>query len=937
MSAPFVGRRRELAEVTALIRQSSHDRAPAAALITGEPGSGKTRLLAEMLAGPRAARLVRVVGFEPNQGVPLAAVGEVIRQLSTVPVHGPSLEGLVFGGREKASRAPLRIFEAAHRALSSHGPLVIGIDDLQWVDDQSLGLIHYLVRAAEPARQPLSIVAVARPSPAATAFRSTVEGGLSPQRRVLFDLGPLPLEDGLSLARSIDDSLDDAAAIALWQRARGSPFWLEALARTGGDSEPSSLIAERFRALGGESGTLLAALAVGARPFLLDEVAELLEWPIDRVRHASDELVARGLGVEVGGTIRLAHDLIREAATDSLPATARRRLHARFADWIEVAAGEDVKQLREALDHRVAAGQPTAGLALRLLSSPGRRLLSGDDLRLLASISDGLEPGKVERISIDRALGELGAAIGEVELALERWARVSEQTANDSERREVETQAALAAYRFGRRSDAHEHLDRARALPAASLEATVRLEALQADVELWLDHETAAGSRTAERAVAAAEEMAATSGGLERLSPAARRAYLAALEVAVDGAMQEDRDDDVVNLAEQCVRVSVSLDEEAHIAARIRAAQALRTVARPREGEAQSRQAWDASKRVVLPMLTVEAGRGLARVLREMGRLADAHAVAVETWQLEARLTDAPKHWGSAASIRHIIELSFEDAAAALGALRRDAAAEPDPHYREDLHEAIAAWQARASGAKAATEVEAELGAAHADSTLARCPRHSSTLALVTGELLARIGRVDDARRALAEWDRRPGTGRVKRELYRMRTAAAIKAAEGDDPAAISILETYAQSLEQAGLNLELIWARIDLGRSLARVDRDRAIVAFTSAADLADRCGAVSEARLIAQALRGLGVRAWRRGAATGGGGLTALSPRELEISRRVADGASNREIGEALVVSPKTVERHVTNILAKLGLRNRTELASLVRSAVVRGSPDE
>jgi DNA-binding NarL/FixJ family response regulator len=47
--------------------------------------------------------------------------------------------------------------------------------------------------------------------------------------------------------------------------------------------------------------------------------------------------------------------------------------------------------------------------------------------------------------------------------------------------------------------------------------------------------------------------------------------------------------------------------------------------------------------------------------------------------------------------------------------------------------------------------------------------------------------------------------------------------------------------------------------------------------------------------------------------------------------------EIGEALVLSHKTVERHVTNILAKLGLRNRTELASLVRSSLVRGSPDE
>jgi DNA-binding NarL/FixJ family response regulator len=61
------------------------------------------------------------------------------------------------------------------------------------------------------------------------------------------------------------------------------------------------------------------------------------------------------------------------------------------------------------------------------------------------------------------------------------------------------------------------------------------------------------------------------------------------------------------------------------------------------------------------------------------------------------------------------------------------------------------------------------------------------------------------------------------------------------------------------------------------------------------------------------------------------------LEISRQVADGASNREIGEALVISPKTVERHVTNILAKLGLRNRTELASLVRTSAVRDSPDD
>jgi DNA-binding NarL/FixJ family response regulator len=67
------------------------------------------------------------------------------------------------------------------------------------------------------------------------------------------------------------------------------------------------------------------------------------------------------------------------------------------------------------------------------------------------------------------------------------------------------------------------------------------------------------------------------------------------------------------------------------------------------------------------------------------------------------------------------------------------------------------------------------------------------------------------------------------------------------------------------------------------------------------------------------------------------SLSAREQTVARLAADGASNREIAAALFVSPKTVERHLTNILAKVGLRNRTELAGLVRTTVVRDSPDE
>jgi DNA-binding NarL/FixJ family response regulator len=57
------------------------------------------------------------------------------------------------------------------------------------------------------------------------------------------------------------------------------------------------------------------------------------------------------------------------------------------------------------------------------------------------------------------------------------------------------------------------------------------------------------------------------------------------------------------------------------------------------------------------------------------------------------------------------------------------------------------------------------------------------------------------------------------------------------------------------------------------------------------------------------------------------ALTTRELEVAHLVADGASNPEIAAQLFLSRKTVERHVSNALAKVGARNRTELAQRVR----------
>ena len=923
--------------ISSVVERAHLHREPAGVLIVGAPGSGKTRLLGEVVQRVRFAPAVRVVGFEPMQSIPLAAVGDLLRHLATAPEHGQRLNDLVFGDTRAAARDPVRIFEAAHRALSVLGPLLLAVDDLQWFDARSESLVHYLLGAADAAHQHLIVVACGRPGRATSAIRASLEGRLPDERRAAISLGPLSLEEGVALARAVERSLSDADAVQLWRRAHGSPFWLHALARQGGQRAAAGLIAERLGSLSGDAGELLATLAVAARPFSVSEIAHALDWPAERVLYASRDLVGAGLALEVAASLQLAHDLIRDAVVADLPIDVSRRLHAAVAKAIEAAAGADVKLLCETLEHRVAAGLPSADLALRMIAAPQRRLLSAHNLRVVASISDSIEPDATEARTLNARLGALASEIGEHEIAMERWRRVAASSPKPPEHIEAEVEAARAAFALGRPRDAHHHLDRARSSAQVTPIAAIHIDALEADVALWLDKDLAAGNRFAHRALVAIEQIATAAGGVDRLSPAARLAYLAALESASDAALQEDRGHDALRLSEEIMAVAKAVDETSYVQATMRAAFALRPLGRIAEAETLYRAAWEQTRRQILPGEMIEAGRGLARALHDRGSLQEARAIARETVEIESRLANAPRRWGSAAPTLHMIELSLEDPRVAARALRQDAATEPDPHYRIAISETVALWEARFGGPRTAANVLEDLAAARSAAATAGCRRCSAQLSIVAVEILARIGALDQAKTALRASEVSASPNYALHEIWTLSGRAAIAIADGEHKVAIPILERLSDELGRLGMRPDLFWTRLDLGRLLANVDRKRAVEVLTGAARLAESMGAVNESRVVAHQLRRLGVRNWRRGRATAGDGLARLSERERQVAHLAADGRSNREIAEALVVSPKTVERHLTNVLAKLELRNRTELATWVSKALVRGSPDE
>ena len=442
LEAELVGRERELALLKESWERVVRESGCHLFTLLGSAGVGKSRLVAELLAGVGDEVLVlrgRCLSY--GEGITFWPLVEAL-----VPVGEPAaavLERLTVGG----AAVPEELFWDVRRlleALAAQRPMVLYLDDLQWSEGMLLDLIDHVVDLSRGA--PILVLCTARPE--LLEDRPSWGGGKFNAQTVLLE--PLGAAESLTLLDQLGEGLDDAARARVVAASEGNPLFLEeivALARESGEvtipSTIQALLAARLERLGGEERELLERGAVEGEVFhrlaLRALAGERLAGHLD-ARLAG--LVRRELIRPHAATFqgdeafRFRHLLIRDAAYDALPKAQRSQLHEAFADWLEDAAADLAEldeiagwHLEQTVRYRRELGQPadrqTATRAAAHLYRAGRRAgersdvvaarsllerslaLSADDAQLRAEVSVELaeqliDVGDLERI--DRLL-----------------------------------------------------------------------------------------------------------------------------------------------------------------------------------------------------------------------------------------------------------------------------------------------------------------------------------------------------------------------------------------------------------------------------------------------------------------------------------------------------------------------------------------------------
>jgi DNA-binding CsgD family transcriptional regulator/tetratricopeptide (TPR) repeat protein len=160
-------------------------------------------------------------------------------------------------------------------------------------------------------------------------------------------------------------------------------------------------------------------------------------------------------------------------------------------------------------------------------------------------------------------------------------------------------------------------------------------------------------------------------------------------------------------------------------------------------------------------------------------------------------------------------------------------------------------------------------------------------------------------------------SGNDRARAYAAFAAGRVRSAEAD-ARAVADLQVALEAFADLDLPFDAARARLHLAGAIAADAPDGAMAEARVALREFERLGADRDADTTAALLRELGAsgRAWPRAYGT-------LTKRETEVLALLADGLSNADIADRLVISRRTAEHHVASILSKLGLRSRAEAA--------------
>ncbi|HEX2273901.1 MAG TPA: AAA family ATPase [Acidimicrobiales bacterium] len=944
---PLVGRRTERAVLHALLERAGNG-SGGIVVLEGEAGIGKTRLVAEVAdeAGRRGLRVLVGAVDEIEGERPFGPFVDALGLHPDAPDAERAALGRLIVGESGDAPSPsaddvgFRIVESLVgllERLAAPAPVVVVLEDLHWAGPSTVRALRAVGRRALTAL-PVAVVVTVRPFPRNIDLQVVIDDLVSRGAGRLV-LEPLSEEDACALAVAVGGRPSRALSRQVAATGGNPLLVIELVTSTpaeheapgvAGDGEPippglSTTVLRRVRCLPAPTVEALKVASVLGRRFSVTELATVMgRSPVELLSALEDAMAARVLG-EDDGQLAFRHQLIRDAIYDDLALPLRRGLHREVARVL----GATGAPLARVADHLLAGAGTGDTDAVRWLARAARAVAPGSPHAAVKLLERAMQLGPPDApegddlaVQLAPLLIQTGRALDATELTRQVLARGPAPAVEGALRRALGevlwTQGWLEA--------AAGELEAAGSIAGVGDRERIGALALAANLRLFL------GERG--RAERASRELLAEAEGLGE-----DYAVCLALQTLAVGADAEGRVGDATELARRATAIARGSSElrVGHLhpqlflglvlldADRLDEAEAVLQEGR-RRAEDRGTVAWLPLYHCALAMRCLFEGSlddGLAEIDSGLALVEDVGT------RLYVPLLHGMAAWVAA---------QRGELGAAEGLLRRAA--------EEFIGATSPAWRAEASvalaGAGARWPLEwglwitAHLQAAAGDEALALSTledawtaaeplRYFLSYRLFAPDLVrlaARAGKDQLAARVADEVEqgaRRSGAASAAAAALRCRALA-----DGDAHGLVAAAAAYRATPHR----MELAFTCEDAGLALTRHGRlGEAVGMLEEALAVLEEAGATMPAARVTAALRELGVRHRRGGpgerAASGWGSLT---PTEVRIARLAAEGLTNREIGERLFVSRRTVETHLSHTFAKLGLSSRAQLAAEV-----------